>query len=108
MTTELQPGPSLASTDRDCPRVTVLDGQDQFDGMEEQVCRGVVEHLRGAFPAYLPTTDDDSGDDEQTATQHWKTHKGTLDNLWMADHTVIKWVTWPHKLIYMPSSQPAI
>ena len=58
--------------------------------------------------AYLPTTDDDSGDDKETTTQPRKKHKGTSVKLQMADHTVIKQVTWPHELIYMPLGQPAI
>ena len=68
MTTEQQTGPSFTYTDRDCPRVAVLDGQDQFDGMEEQVFRRVAKHHREALTTYLPTTDN-SGNDKQTATQ---------------------------------------
>ena len=105
MTTEMQPGPSLASTDRGCPKVIALDAQDQFDGMEEQLHQRVVERLSGAMPTYLPTTDDDLGDDEQTSTQPQKIH---LRKFRMADHTVIKHITWSHELIYTTSGQPAI
>ena len=74
------------------------------------MCWRVAEHLRGAIPAYLPTTDDDSGHDEQTATHPLKKHKGTLGKLRMADldNIVIKQVTCPHEHIYMLSGQPAI
>ena len=73
MITELLPSLSLASTDRDHHRVVVLDSQSQFDDIEEQVCWRMAENLRGALPAYLPTSDNDLGDDDQTATQPRKT-----------------------------------
>ena len=74
VTTETQPGPSLATTNRDCLRVAVLIWPRPFDGMEEQVRHGVAEHLQGVLPANLPTTDEESGDDEQTTAQPWQKH----------------------------------
>ena len=57
---DVQPGHSHDATKGDYHRVAVPDYQDQFHGMEEQVHRRVVECLRGALPAYLPTTYDNS------------------------------------------------
>ena len=62
---DVQPGPSCDAAKGVCPRVAVPDDQDQFHMMEEQVHRRVAEHRRVALPAYLPTTDDDSGADDE-------------------------------------------
>ena len=105
---DAQPGPSHEATKEDHPRLTVPDDQDQFHGIEEQVCCRVSEHLRRSLPTYLPTTDDDSGAENEVPTQPRKKDKGTLGKLRTADTTVINQVTWPHKLIYTPSGQPVI
>ena len=81
LTTELLPGPNLATTDWDCPRVAVLESRDQFDGMEEQVCWRVAEHLKGAHPTYLRTSEKDSGDDEKLRLNPRKNTRAPLVGL---------------------------
>ena len=92
MTTEPQPFPSLTYTDSDHPSIAVLDGQDQCDGIEAHVYQRLDEHLKGALPTYLPTTDNDSGNEEHTTTEPRKNTKALQT-------TVINQVTSPHELI---------
>ena len=82
---DVQPGPGCDDAKGDCPRVAVPDDQDQFHEMEEQVHRIVAECLRGALPAYLPTTDNDSGADDETPAQPRKKNKETSGKLRTAD-----------------------
>ena len=88
--------------------VAVKDDQDQFHGMEEQVCCRIIQHLRGTQPAYLPTTDEKSESEDQAPAQPRKKYKGTSSKLRTADTTVMNQVIWPHELIYTPSGQTAV
>ena len=54
--------------------VAVKDDQDQFHGMEEQVCCRIIQHLRGTQPAYLPTTDEKSESEDQAPAQPRRKH----------------------------------
>ena len=84
---DVQPGPSHNSAERGRPMVAVQDDQDQFHGMEEQVCHRIIQRLRGAQPAYLPTIDDESEPGDQAPAQPRKKHRGTFGKLRMADNS---------------------
>ena len=56
---------------------------------------------------YFPNTDKESGQEEPPKPTDRREKKGVSGNLRTADNTVSRRVTWPHKVIYSPSAQPA-
>ena len=94
----------------------VVDGRDSLppatldglQGIEEQVKARIADRLRGAPAAYLPTTDEDSCQDEPTQASRRRRSKDVSFKLRTADTTVVHQVTWPYEVIYSPSAQLAI
>ena len=77
-------------------------------GVEEHVRARLVERLKGTSAAYLPTTDEESGQDGPPQVPGCRKSKAVIGELRTADSTVVHWVTWPHEVIYSLSAQPAI
>ena len=89
---DVQPGPSHYTAERGRLMIAVKVDQDLFHRMEEQVHHSITERLKGVPPAYLPTTDNDSGADDTAPVQPRKKHKGTSSKLRTADTTVVNQV----------------
>ena len=68
----------------------------------------LAERLMGIPAGYLPTTDEDSGQDDPPQVPAQRKSKGVSGKLWTADTTVVHRVTWLHEVINALSSQPAI
>ena len=76
---------------------------DVFDGMDDVVRRQVTERLQPAHPLQMRTLDMNC----HLHASHPR-RKPVSCNLRTADNTAVSHVTWPHKLIYSPSRQPAV
>ena len=105
---EPQPSSSWEITAKGCPAIATQDDQDDVLGIEEQVHARITEHLRRALATYLPTTNDESGADNEALALPSKKPKGTSGKLRRADTKVVNQITWTHEMIYTPSGQPAI
>ena len=75
--------------------------------IKEQVRARIADMLRGALAAYLPTTDEDSGQGEPTQASGRRSNS-VSGKLRTANTTVVHHVTWSHEVIYSPSAHPAI
>ena len=74
--------------------------------VKEQMRARLAEGLTGASAVYLPTTDEDSVQDEPPQAR--RQSKGVSGKLRTADTIVVHRITWPHEVIYSLLAQPAI
>ena len=75
--------------------------------LKEQARARLVARQRGTPTGYFPTTEEESGQEEPPQVSGRREKKGMSGKLRTADNTVSHRVTWPHKVIYSTSAQPA-
>ena len=101
------PSTSRPAKSRGKHTTTTHGGHDGIHKVEDQVLTHIASHLRGASIVILPTTNEESGSDEDAPVPTRRKAKGTSGKVRTADNTVVNQVTWLHEVIYTCSSEPA-
>ena len=81
---------------------------DSLPGLEDTVRARIVDHQWGAPVDYLSGTDEDSDQDDPLQMVARRPKHGVSGKLRTTDNVVVKTLTWPHEVLYMPSAQPIV
>ena len=73
---EPEPTTSISVERRGQTTTTTHDGRDTLHRVEDHVCASIASHPRGPLAAFLPTTDEESGSDEDASALSRRKAKG--------------------------------